>query len=132
MNVWVVQYSASVYSASIYSASLNSVSLYSASIDSARDYKTTRLAVAMSTIIKTCGGLRPPHPQVNTPLNRGPAAPGPLLNTPQTFKTLKTIFIVMATAAYLLTRYYIILVECILAEYCTTPKIVRLEHYTVK
>ena len=70
----------------------------------------------MSTIIKTCGGFAPHTPQVNTPLNRGPAAPGPLLNTPQTLKTLKTIFIVMATAAYLLTRDYIILAECILAE----------------
>ena len=59
-------------------------------------------------------GASPPTPQVNTPLNRGPAAPGPLLNTPQ---TLKTIFIVMTTAAYLLTRDYIILAECILVEY---------------
>ena len=48
------------------------------------------------------GFAPPPHPQVNKPLNQGPAAPGPLLNTPQTLKTLKTIFIVMATAAYLL------------------------------
>ena len=67
----------------------------------------------MSTIIKTCGGLRPHTPQVNTPLNRGFTAPGPLLNTPQ---TIKTIFIVMATAAYLLKRDYITLAECILAE----------------
>ena len=70
----------------------------------------------MRTIIKTCAGLRPPHPQVNKPLNRGPAAPGPLLNTPQTIKTLKTIFIVMVTAAYLLNARYIILAEYIISR----------------
>ena len=35
----------------------------------------------------------------------------------QTLKTLKPNFIVIATAAHLLTRDYIILAECILAEY---------------
>ena len=68
-------------------------------------------AVAMTTLIKTLG-LRPP-PQVNKHSNLGPAAPGPLLNT---FQTLKTIFIVMATAAYLLNARLYNREECILAE----------------
>ena len=31
----------------------------------------------MTTLLKTYGGFAPPHPQVNKPSYRGPAAPGP-------------------------------------------------------
>ena len=48
-------------------------------------------------------GASPPHPPSKYTSYRGPAAPGPLLYTPQTLKTLIPNFNVIATASYLMT-----------------------------
>ena len=45
-------------------------------------------------------GFAPHTPQVNKPSYRWPSAPDPLIYTPQTLKTLKNIFSVIATASY--------------------------------